>query len=92
MFSGLACLVILYCMYHEIIDPKVHLHYYAAVQYLISIAIGFTAFAFMLDDPFHDDFKWWPWYVNWASFAMYILTLRRVCLDKYRVYSIWWFW
>lgn len=92
MVCGLACIILLRLMYEELIAPKHHRLAYTSLQYLLVGSCVFTSFAFMVDVPFVAWFKWWPWIVNWVGFVLYLNTFRRVTIDKYRVYGIWWFW
>ena len=92
MVCGLACIVIMRLMWEEIIPNKDHLYFYAVLQWLVLLAIVFTSFAFLMDVPFQKKYPWWPFFVNWAGLFLYLNTFRRVCMAKYRVYSIWWFW
>jgi len=92
MVCGLASLVIMRLMWEEIIESKDHLGFYTALQWLVLLAIVFTSLAFLMDRPFKSEYQWWPLFINWVGLFLYLNTFRHVCMAKYRVYSIWWFW
>ena len=88
----LACMpgiVVIRRMCSERIVPKKHLLYYQRLQVLYVCLIAATASAFMMIQPF-DAYIWWPWLVNFLTLLAYCLTLGRISIDKWHVYSTFW--
>ena len=92
MLCGLPAVTMMIMMYNERLRPFRHLFYYKVLQWLFTFNVILVSFAFTLQDPFRPPYIWWPFYINWATWISYVFVLRRVTIDKYRIYSIWWYW